>query len=713
MTEAYRNRFIAFHADTVARTATLDASKLGQNLAWRGAIDSGAVDETSVLKRWVGVKDDREREEHLEMEGETVAFNDQFSNGEDIPGESTYNCRCIPYYYSDPEAARRVALTGDAYGDTADRASGIIGTIQGFLENSAGGTIDEIMSQLKTDFPERNPDGMKQTVKTQLNRLAKTTGREVERLDIEGRGKVFRFKVPEAPPPVPPGPPTPPPVPPPGTGVVGTIKWFLERPEGGTIEEIMNQLRKDFPERNPAGMLQTVKTQLNRLPKSLGRELEKPLVPGRGRVFRFANAGGIENPKPLPTYVEPKVKPPTAIETAVKKLASMSAMTDDQMEAAGLEEFIGENNNYIKPPFAGNGQHIEQILSELQSDSYSRLYDKAMEMKTEAQLRKIALSSDLRTTQGSLDRGIVEKYIRAPSTNKLPPLVVRYNGQDWIVDGHHRLTADMLLGKGTAEVRYIDLDNGMSALKDGKRLDEAAALATKGEPKLPAYVQERAKLSEESFQQNERSRTLWKGLSEKEREFMSQRGYAYAETAQKNYGTFFPQGARKGLGRKFKDLGSRPNVTVRKELATYNPTRAMGTAAHEMGHGLDYAYGWKGDVWGGNFDGNFSGKYWSDNSKEFQEALKADLALKKAVLYGEDYQRKQYVDWINTAYKRGKYGPGVNGLSREMLLEQSADMISAIRYGESIRGRWTASQFIDMFPNTAAVVRQRFVTNKL
>lgn len=45
MTDAYRSRFIAFHADTVARTATLDAAKLGQNIAWQGAIDAGAVAE--------------------------------------------------------------------------------------------------------------------------------------------------------------------------------------------------------------------------------------------------------------------------------------------------------------------------------------------------------------------------------------------------------------------------------------------------------------------------------------------------------------------------------------------------------------------------------------------------------------------------------------------------------------------------------------------
>jgi hypothetical protein len=99
MVSQYRKRFVAFHAETVSRTATLDAVKLGQRLTWEGAIEAGAVDKHRLMKRWVGVKDDREREEHLEMEGETVPFDQPFSNGQDIPGDTDYNCRCVAYYF--------------------------------------------------------------------------------------------------------------------------------------------------------------------------------------------------------------------------------------------------------------------------------------------------------------------------------------------------------------------------------------------------------------------------------------------------------------------------------------------------------------------------------------------------------------------------------------------------------------------------------------
>jgi hypothetical protein len=96
---AYRKKMVAFNATTNARTATLDAMKLGQHLAWQDAIDRGIVDRYRLKKKWIGVMDSRERPEHVEMEGETVPFLDEYSNGEVIPGESTYNCRCIARYF--------------------------------------------------------------------------------------------------------------------------------------------------------------------------------------------------------------------------------------------------------------------------------------------------------------------------------------------------------------------------------------------------------------------------------------------------------------------------------------------------------------------------------------------------------------------------------------------------------------------------------------
>jgi len=99
MVDKYRANMEAFNAETNARTAALDSFKWGQNLMWSEAVDNGVVDGDRLMKRWVGVKDDREREEHLAMEGEEVPYDEPFSNGEMVPGDSTYNCRCIAIYF--------------------------------------------------------------------------------------------------------------------------------------------------------------------------------------------------------------------------------------------------------------------------------------------------------------------------------------------------------------------------------------------------------------------------------------------------------------------------------------------------------------------------------------------------------------------------------------------------------------------------------------
>lgn len=98
MVSVYRRNMQAYHAETIARTATLDAFKRGQQLAWEQAIDEGIVDRGRLQKTWITVGDDRVRDEHVAMQGETVPFDARYSNGEELPGESTYNCRCLSRY---------------------------------------------------------------------------------------------------------------------------------------------------------------------------------------------------------------------------------------------------------------------------------------------------------------------------------------------------------------------------------------------------------------------------------------------------------------------------------------------------------------------------------------------------------------------------------------------------------------------------------------
>jgi uncharacterized protein with gpF-like domain len=96
--DTYRRRLIAQNAETNARTAALDAQKLGQHLSWQQRVEAGEVDGAKLTKRWSGTLDDRERDSHLIMEGETVPWDQPYSNGQMQPGDGEFNCRCVSAY---------------------------------------------------------------------------------------------------------------------------------------------------------------------------------------------------------------------------------------------------------------------------------------------------------------------------------------------------------------------------------------------------------------------------------------------------------------------------------------------------------------------------------------------------------------------------------------------------------------------------------------
>lgn len=96
--DAYRNRTLAWNVETNARTMALNAQRVGQRTAWQNAIDQGIVDERRLQHTWVTVGDSRVRPEHEEMNGETVPYDQPYSNGEIYPGSLSYNCRCLERY---------------------------------------------------------------------------------------------------------------------------------------------------------------------------------------------------------------------------------------------------------------------------------------------------------------------------------------------------------------------------------------------------------------------------------------------------------------------------------------------------------------------------------------------------------------------------------------------------------------------------------------
>jgi hypothetical protein len=86
-----------------------------------------------------------------------------------------------------------------------------------------------------------------------------------------------------------------------------------------------------------------------------------------------------------------------------------------------------------------------------------------------APIRRVPLKG-IHAIQHSVKAGCIEDYLSHP--NIVPPgqrhpehrgkvdkpIVVQYKGVRYLHDGHHRLTADHLLGKTHADVRFADLD---------------------------------------------------------------------------------------------------------------------------------------------------------------------------------------------------------------------------------------------------------------
>lgn len=80
-----------FKAMRVARTEVSHAAGYGQREAAR---QSGVVKTHT----WVSSRDDRVRDEHQILDGETKDFNEPYSDGSMYPGENDINCRCVESY---------------------------------------------------------------------------------------------------------------------------------------------------------------------------------------------------------------------------------------------------------------------------------------------------------------------------------------------------------------------------------------------------------------------------------------------------------------------------------------------------------------------------------------------------------------------------------------------------------------------------------------
>jgi hypothetical protein len=96
----YSDSLLRLRGETIARTEAIASLNQSRTEAMRQAIDTGAIRREDVRRTWIATKDNRTRDEHRAMDGETVGLEEPFSNGLMYPGDpagaaaSVINCRC-------------------------------------------------------------------------------------------------------------------------------------------------------------------------------------------------------------------------------------------------------------------------------------------------------------------------------------------------------------------------------------------------------------------------------------------------------------------------------------------------------------------------------------------------------------------------------------------------------------------------------------------
>lgn len=104
MVERYEERYLAYRAETIARTEALRAANAGAREMYQQAVDDGTLAADELTRRWNTHIDGRERLSHEAMNGQERDIDEPFMSGdenelmypgdEDAPAEDSVQCRC-------------------------------------------------------------------------------------------------------------------------------------------------------------------------------------------------------------------------------------------------------------------------------------------------------------------------------------------------------------------------------------------------------------------------------------------------------------------------------------------------------------------------------------------------------------------------------------------------------------------------------------------
>jgi F like protein len=104
MIDAYEGRALRYRAETIARSESITALHEAQQQSMEQAIESGAISADTVTFIWRTAGDNRVRDAHESMDGQTVAMGEMFVDGDgnelefpgdpNAPPETVVGCRC-------------------------------------------------------------------------------------------------------------------------------------------------------------------------------------------------------------------------------------------------------------------------------------------------------------------------------------------------------------------------------------------------------------------------------------------------------------------------------------------------------------------------------------------------------------------------------------------------------------------------------------------
>ena len=110
MVGRYRERYLKYRAETIARTEAVRLVSVGQTRFWESLVEEGRVQQEAIYKKWIVTQDGRLRESHASiprLNPDGVPMNGsflstlgyiRFPGDPAAPAANSINCRCAIFY---------------------------------------------------------------------------------------------------------------------------------------------------------------------------------------------------------------------------------------------------------------------------------------------------------------------------------------------------------------------------------------------------------------------------------------------------------------------------------------------------------------------------------------------------------------------------------------------------------------------------------------